>query len=151
MQSTVRHLVGAGIGVVAFAALLAISWWCAREWHLFAAMMKPGHGLVFIFAILLLGVVAGVLCGGRVVSPLASLVSGALLLVLNLVFWLPLALGMKGPVGMGGFLYEVVGFTPISFALAFVLLTASAFPSRWAGERTRPAPRPLPAQEVQRS
>lgn len=151
MQSTVRHLVGAGLGVVAIPVLLGLSWWSAREWQEFAARLNTERSLAYVLSLLLIGAVVGALCGGRVVSPLASVVSGAALLVLNLLTWLPVVLHVGGPFGMGSGIFRAVGFVPTTFVLSFVLLTASAFPSRWAGARSRQAPRPLPAQEVQRS
>ncbi|MQA80705.1 MAG: hypothetical protein GEV10_19865 [Streptosporangiales bacterium] len=145
-----RHLIGAGFGVVAVPVLLVLSWWSAREYQLTVQFFRPGHGALFLLSVALVGVVAGVLCAGRFVSPVASVVAGGVLLVINLMVWAPLALRIGGRLELNGFLFRAVGLVPTLLALSFVLLTASAFPSRWVGERSRPAPRPLPAQEVQR-
>lgn len=147
----VRHLIGAGIGLVAVPALLAASWWMMREQQAIMSFAGRGvHGALFLLAILLLGVVVGVLCGGRVVSPVASLVSGVPLLLLSAVYWVPLIFGTRPPFGLGGFLGRTVGSLPVLFILSVVLVAASVWPSRW---RTglllcAPAPSPYPAQEV---
>lgn len=145
----VRHLVGAGIGLVAVPVLVLLSTWSLREQQLFSAEFSRGHGVLMLVAFLLLGGVAGVLCTGRLVSPLASLVSGGLLFLLCCAFWLPYALLLGAQIDIEGWLGRGVGWTPTLLVLSVVLVVASVAPSRWrAKPPPNPQPRPLPAQEV---
>lgn len=144
----VRHLAGAGIGLVAVPVLLLLTWWSLREQQLFVAAFIKGHGVLFLISFLLLGAVVGVLCGGRLVSPVASLVSGALLFLMCAAFWVPFIIGFR-PVNLGEWFTRTVGYSPTLLVLSAVLLVASLWPSRWrTSSPVNPQPRPFPAQEV---
>lgn len=154
----VRHLAGAGIGLVAVPVLLLLSWWSLREQQLFAGLFQRGHGVLFILSVLLVGAVVGMLCGARFVSPVASLVAGGLLLLLSLFFWLPYAARLPSPVDAGSWLGRAVGYTPTVLTVSAVLLAASAWPSRWRTTPQLPQPQtqfppqtqphPFPGPEV---
>ncbi|WP_157548144.1 hypothetical protein [Nonomuraea candida] len=137
MRNGVRHLLGAGTGLLAtpliaagllyYASGLAASAWLAVA--VLAATMA----------------VAGVLAGSRI-SPLASLVPGLALAAAAALAYAPWA--------------AVTGLVPAGYARAYdglvgtwalpaacVLLAASAFPSRWraAAAREEPAEEEAPA------
>ena len=145
----VRHLVGAGIGLVAVPVLMLLSTWAMREQRLFAEEFSRAHGVLMLVAVLLLGAAVGVLCAGRLVSPVASLVSGGLLFLLCGAFWFPYVLLLGVQFDLEGWLGRAVGWTPTLLVLSVVLVVASVAPSRWRAKPPRsPQPRPLPAQEV---
>lgn len=152
----VRHLAGAGIGLVAVPVLLLLSWWSLREQQLFAGFLQRGHGVLFFVSFLFLGAVVGVLCGARFVSPVASLVAGGLLFLLSVFYWLPFVLRLPTLVDTGSWLGRAVGYTPMVLTLSAVLLVASAWPSRWRTApqaphphpQPQPHPRPFPGPEV---
>lgn len=154
MNNGARHVLGGVIGAVVWLPLLiGLGWGMQRTvvyWGQFG--MDAVRQLPAVTVLILCGAVAGLLCGSRL-SPLASLVPGALTSLAAAV-WLvdPFLLNEVMDTLLPGELFrglQTFVSSGMGLFLGVLLLAASVAPSRWAGRPRREQlppgyPAPLP-------
>ncbi|MGW0807219.1 hypothetical protein [Nonomuraea sp. NPDC002799] len=149
MRNGVRHLIGAGVGVLAVPVIAAGVMYGSAERYEYTL-----HGFVVdwigVAAYLGTALVIGALAGSRL-SPLASLLPGLAFGGLVTASLVRMGLGGDHLLGFGvvprqyfnDYLPFLHTWAPV---IAGVLLAASAFPSRWR-QAVRPAPPEPPQME----
>ncbi|RFU40553.1 hypothetical protein DZF91_16435, partial [Actinomadura logoneensis] len=152
MTNGARHGLGALIGLVATPVLLA--WfglladreyeWRTRIMVRYITKGTGGQGLVLILLLVVTAVLLGALCMRRL-SPLASLIPGVVLGVVNAVWLVDPYSVMKSIGGSGGRLWLMHFFDLLSTGLVLlaggVLVAMSAAPGRWRGRDDAPVVR----------
>ncbi|MEV0228623.1 hypothetical protein [Nonomuraea sp. NPDC050786] len=143
MRNGVRHLLGAGAGLLA-TPLIAAGFILGFERYGGTARMTVDWGMmaVFIGTLLLIGVLAG-----SRISPLASLLPGLAFTGFIGAALLRIALGGDQRMGFDQVPSEFLeGYMSLLYSWSLptgcILLAASAFPSRWRSARTGPPPPP---------
>ncbi|TYB60686.1 hypothetical protein FXF51_31270 [Nonomuraea sp. PA05] len=138
VRNGVRHLLGAGAGLLATALIAAGLLYFASGRALAAWMAAAALGATMVLV--------GALSGSRI-SPVASLVPGLVLAAVAGLAYVPAV--------------SVAGLLPVEYAepyarlagtwalpVACVLLAASVFPARWRARAVRPEPPAEPEEEV---
>ncbi|MFC7327472.1 hypothetical protein [Marinactinospora rubrisoli] len=143
MSNTVRHVIGAVVGLVLVpVTVVALGW---SQWNLQLAMARfdyAGGFLIGMAGLLVLGIVLGLAVGSRM-SPLASLIPGIALAVLGGFGSQPAGYDFFNQVIPFDFWWNGVTIYPL---LGVLLLAASLPVSRWrSGRRPSRAGRRQPA------
>lgn len=145
MRSGARHVLGAGVGIAAAAAIAALllageyeasltqGWAAAQQGHGPGSLaIGPPVGSIRAAALIVLaGGVVGVLCGWRKLSPAAPLAAGLPLAGLGLLSWLDT---WRMTLLAGGSLsqpWSRLVTDQVFLVIGCVLLLAAAAPARW--------------------
>ncbi|MFI9840427.1 hypothetical protein ACIHFD_25565 [Nonomuraea sp. NPDC051941] len=143
MRNGVRHLLGAGAGLLA-TPLIATGFIVGIERYRHTAAMTVDWVVLAVYVGTV--VLIGVLAGSRI-SPLASLLPGLAFLGFIGAALVRMALGGDHRMGFDDVPSQFLeGYMTLLYTWSLptgcILLTASLFPSRWRAARTDPPPPP---------
>ncbi|MEV6036360.1 hypothetical protein AB0L65_34755 [Nonomuraea sp. NPDC052116] len=149
MRNGVRHLLGAGAGLLATPLIATGFIIGVARYRQTAAMTVDWVVLaVYVGTVVLIGVLAG-----SRISPLASLLPGLAFLGFIGAALVRMALGGDHRMGFDDVPSQFLeGYMALLYTWSLptgcILLTASLFPSRWRATRTDPLPPPPPPLEA---
>jgi hypothetical protein len=138
MSRTLRHVIGAVVGVLIIPLVVAAFGYPSYRHSADFSPQLFGHGRPFVAAaaLILIGIVLGLSAGSRL-SPLASLIPGLVLTGFGAIWVLQpswvVHRTFRGVPDQFNAAYQAQASSGVLLVLGVLLLVASTWPSRWRG------------------